>query len=102
MNESHRISKWSDFPWWLQLAAILAAVNSTTFQIIAFAVGGFAQQGYTQGGRYFLRFYGTHTEVSATRWTYSLCHEYSVWVTHLGVFVAMAVFVNSVRGRVTA
>lgn len=99
MNVTRPLPKWQELPWWVRLAFLVAAVNFVSFWGGSFLLGGTAMHGCQQDGHYFLREGGTHTEVSEARWTYSLYHGRSMWATHAALFVTLAIFVNTARGR---
>jgi hypothetical protein len=88
-------SKWSDFPIWLRVVAVIALVNFAAFWLIAASCGGDAWNGYIKDGRYLLGSHGTYTEVSRAFWKYSYYHVLLTWITHGTVFVGFAIFLNT-------
>jgi len=74
---------------------ILAIVNFAAFIIINIYIGGDAINGHVTDGHYFLGSHGRYTEVNRAVWTYSYYHTISMWITHLSVFVLLAIFLNT-------
>ena len=67
---------------------LLAWLNYTIYWIVGVCLGGFADIGRVEGGRYFLGSHGRYTEVSQALFTYSRIHGYSTLITHALVFVS--------------
>jgi hypothetical protein len=76
-------------------AISLAFVNFFSFFFVSLYLGGDALNGYARGGHYFLCSHGRYTDVSEAVWTYSHWHAISVIVTHVSVFVLLAIFLNT-------
>jgi hypothetical protein len=66
---------------------LLAWLNFTIYWIVGVYLGGFANIGQAEGGRYFLASHGRYTEVSQAVFTYSRIHGYSTLITHALVLV---------------
>src|SRR5439155_26242840 len=65
--------------------------NFTAFWIAAVILGGDAEGGRIQDGRYYLSIHGRLTEVSRGTYFYSRAHTHSVWITHpLAILAALA------------
>ena len=60
----------------------LAFVNFAVFFCVAAVIGGSADAGKIQNGRYYVANHGQYTEVSQGVWTYSSIHVRSIWFTH--------------------
>ena len=75
-------NEWRAWPLWLRVLLVIAAVNFTTFWIIAAISGGDALNGKLEGGRYFLCSHGRYTEVSHAFFRYSYVHAITVLMTH--------------------
>lgn len=73
----------------------MAIVNFAAFIIINIYIGGDAINGHVTDGHYFLGSHGRYTEVNRAVWTYSYYHTISMWITHLSVFVLLAIFLNT-------
>jgi hypothetical protein len=66
----------------LPLVFVAAMINFAAFFIVAGRIGGDAINGTVENGHYYLASHGRMTEVSAGRFTYSLWHARSLFVTH--------------------
>jgi hypothetical protein len=74
---------------------VLAVINFATFISINIYIGGDALNGHMIDGHYFLGSHGRYTEVSRAIWTYSYYHAVSMWITHVSVFILLAIFLNT-------
>jgi len=84
------VSKWSDYPRWMQALALIAILNFASFFMIALRIGGDAWNGCRKNGSFFLGSHGKYTAVSEALWTYSYYHVLSVWITHGSVFLGVS------------
>ncbi len=67
----------------------MAWLNFTVYWIVGACLGGFANIGRQQDGRYFLGEHGRYREVSQAVFNYSRIHGYSTLVTHALVLVSV-------------
>lgn len=69
----------------------IAWLNYTVYWIAGVYLGGFANIGRVQDGKYFLGSHGRYTEVSEAVYTYSRIHGESTLITHGLVFISVLV-----------
>lgn len=65
----------------------LCVINFMAYWAIAFYLGGDADLGKMEGGRFYLGSHGEYIEVSEWVFNYSNWHGLSTWVTHPLAFV---------------
>jgi len=71
---------------------LIAWLNFTVYWIVGVSLGGFADIGRVEGGRYFLGSHGRYTEVSEAVFTYSRIHGKSTLITHGLMFASVLPF----------
>ena len=71
----------------------VAWLNFTVYWIVGVCLGGSADNGRIQDGKYFLGSHGTYTEVSEAVFTYSRIHGESTLITHALLFISVIVLV---------
>jgi hypothetical protein len=67
----------------------LAWLNYTVYWIVGVCLGGFANIGRVENGKYFLGSHGRYSEVSETVFTYSRIHGESTLITHGLMFASV-------------
>ena len=68
---------------------VLAWVNFTVYWIVGVCLGGFANIGRVEIGKYFLGSHGRYTEVSEAVFRYSRIHGQSTLITHALMFASV-------------
>ena len=97
--EQQAFSKWSDWPRWIQILVIIAAINFVAYIIINLRIGGDAWNGYKKDGLFYLGSHGRYTEVPENLWVYSYFHTIALWTTHASVFIAAAILLSTKRSK---
>lgn len=74
----------ASFPWLVRVLALVIfgpPLNFALFGLVSAIIGGNADPGETQAGRFYVVSHGHYTEVSKQVFTYSLWHEQiSLWL----------------------
>jgi hypothetical protein len=99
-SNSVDVLRWREIPVWLRSIAIVGIVNFAAFFCTDIYFGGSALNGYHRDNRFYIASHGHHTQVTERFWTFNYVHGVSTYVTHLAVFVGLAVFLNTRTSKI--